>query len=224
MSRSSVERHFGSWFDFANGTSNEKCLGIKRGFTGNAKTRRCFEIPGTAQSNTTTQPTEVSETVVKQKVQQKSNKTSSATVTSERGVSCHNCKQPHPMYRCQQFLQMSIDQRIERVRALDLCFNCFMTGHRTGNKLCQSGKCRKCGKNHNSLLCKSDLIPVVTSAFVQLPTQQPTHQQIQMQMQPVQQMPVHPYAPMLPQKQLNVAAASWTPSEASNQQQPKNFR
>lgn len=74
--------------------------------------------------------------------------------TSESDIGCYNCKQPHPMHRCSQFRNMTLNQRRDRVRELRLCFNCFKQTHSSGSQSCQFGECKHCpGKRHNSLLC-----------------------------------------------------------------------
>lgn len=94
------------------------------------------------------------------------NKPTNQTETQQRALQCHNCKLPHPLYRCLAFLQMSVSDRKKRVRELALCDNCFMTGHRAGTPQCQFGACRRCNRNqfHNTLLCD---IPTATVATAQ---------------------------------------------------------
>ncbi|XP_055308058.1 uncharacterized protein LOC129572158 [Sitodiplosis mosellana] len=74
---------------------------------------------------------------------------------SSKGVSCNNCQQPHPMHRCARFQALSVQERVKRVRALNLCSNCFSTNHRAGSLSCKAGPCKRCNKgaNHNTLLC-----------------------------------------------------------------------
>ena len=74
--------------------------------------------------------------------------------TNENELSCHNCKQPHPMHRCSQFRNMTLNQRRDRVRELRVCFNCFKPTHSANSQSCQFGECKHCpGKRHNTLLC-----------------------------------------------------------------------
>lgn len=66
-------------------------------------------------------------------------------------VTYNFCKGPHTIYKCEEFLKLSINDRKERVRNLNLCENCLRTGHTKAN--CQLGPCRLCKtKKHNSLL------------------------------------------------------------------------
>lgn len=64
-------------------------------------------------------------------------------------VNCPLCSEPHPLYKCSQFLKMSINERMETVKKASLCFACLWD-HR--GKKCKMGNCPKCGKRHNSLL------------------------------------------------------------------------
>lgn len=78
-----------------------------------------------------------------------------ATVETRRGISCYNCAQPHPLYRCSEILQLGADDRLAKIRAMNLCLNCFSPNHQTGGVSCKFGACRRCnnGTIHNSILC-----------------------------------------------------------------------
>lgn len=96
-----------------------------------------------------------------------------ATVEQRRGISCYNCAQPHPLYRCDEILRLGMDGRMAKIRELNLCMNCFSPNHPTGGALCKFGACRRCnnGSMHNSILCPM------------LAQQQSQQQQIQVQAQ-----------------------------------------
>lgn len=65
---------------------------------------------------------------------------------------CQHCGiAGHHIIRCAHFLAMSIDRRIERVAALNLCQTC-LNRHRG---LCNRAHCPRCKAAHNSLLCKA---------------------------------------------------------------------
>lgn len=71
----------------------------------------------------------------------------------QRTISCYNCQLPHPMFRCAKLLDLPVQSRINRVRELKLCLNCFSPNHRADSMSCKSNKCDRCQKAHNSLLC-----------------------------------------------------------------------
>lgn len=75
------------------------------------------------------------------------------------GLSCHNCKLPHPMSNCFALKQMSVRDRENRVRELKLCSNCFSPNHAAKSLSCKAGPCKRCKKG----LCR---VPVVTSMAV----------------------------------------------------------
>lgn len=78
--------------------------------------------------------------------------------SEQRGISCYNCQQPHPMFRCAKFTELPIQARINRVRELKLCANCMSPNHKAGSLSCRSGKCERWKKGaHNSLLCLSSV-------------------------------------------------------------------
>lgn len=78
-----------------------------------------------------------------------------ANTVSVKVMKCNSCGQQHPMFRCAQFLKMSIEERRNKVRELKLCYNCLSPGHRANTTSCRFGPCQRCDKNqhHNSLLC-----------------------------------------------------------------------
>lgn len=75
--------------------------------------------------------------------------------TTPKPIKCHLCSQPHPIFRCTQFIKLPIEERRSKARDLKLCFNCLAPGHRANTPACRFGTCQRCNKNqhHNSLLC-----------------------------------------------------------------------
>ncbi|XP_011860106.1 PREDICTED: uncharacterized protein LOC105557469 [Vollenhovia emeryi] len=79
-----------------------------------------------------------------------SKKSMSANVVTERQA-CGYCKGDHPIFRCNKFLELSVDKRIQEIKGLKLCLNCLKhSEHRA--KQCNAGLCKKCNKRHNTLL------------------------------------------------------------------------
>ncbi|GFR07577.1 DUF1758 domain-containing protein [Trichonephila clavata] len=70
-------------------------------------------------------------------------------------VNCVICKQqPHPVFRCKKFNDLSVYERFNSVKRNNLCINCFSSSHRVA--LCKSSRnCHNCSKRHNSLLCRN---------------------------------------------------------------------
>ncbi|GFV07384.1 uncharacterized protein TNCV_1765451 [Trichonephila clavipes] len=62
----------------------------------------------------------------------------------------------HPIFKCKMFHEMSVQERSNKVRSLNLCFNC-LDHHLIKNRLKLNRKCRVCNANHNSLLCKTSV-------------------------------------------------------------------
>ncbi|XP_053686149.1 uncharacterized protein LOC128735691 [Sabethes cyaneus] len=72
-------------------------------------------------------------------------------VTSAVVVTCELCGGQHPNFKCGIFRDMTIAQRISKVKEAKLCFNCLRKGHRSNT--CQSEKvCVKCAQKHHTLL------------------------------------------------------------------------
>lgn len=80
-------------------------------------------------------------------------------------LACFKCKQPHPLARCNEFNNMSVECRKGYIREAKLCANCFSPTHRAGSPQCRFGQSRRCRQsNHNTLLC--ELPPPTVAAVV----------------------------------------------------------
>lgn len=77
------------------------------------------------------------------------NKRQALTVTNNVS-SCIVCQGSHRLYACEQFLKLSIPDRVEKVKSHTLCFNCLNSGHKNDEYKWQG--CKKCNKKHNTLL------------------------------------------------------------------------
>ncbi|XP_055590249.1 uncharacterized protein LOC129742374 [Uranotaenia lowii] len=70
------------------------------------------------------------------------------------GRACVACNEDHPLFRCQAFQRMKIDDREGLLRSHSLCRNCFSKSHKA--KECKSRySCRHCKGRHHSLVCFS---------------------------------------------------------------------
>lgn len=64
---------------------------------------------------------------------------------------CQHCgEEGHNIIRCPRFLALTVDERLDRTLALNLCVNCF----RRHFGICLRPICPRCNTPHNSLLCK----------------------------------------------------------------------
>lgn len=63
---------------------------------------------------------------------------------------CGQCNGEHPIFRCNTFLALTVNDRLKKVRELKVCIQCLKS-HISGE--CKFGPCPTCNKNHNSLLC-----------------------------------------------------------------------
>ena len=79
-----------------------------------------------------------------------SRSTSVANVATSN-LSCVVCKENYSIYHCKEFLNLSVEDRIKAAKKAHLCLNCLRSNtHQT--KACNSSKCRKDSKKHNTLL------------------------------------------------------------------------
>ncbi|XP_055714777.1 uncharacterized protein LOC129808897 [Phlebotomus papatasi] len=86
-----------------------------------------------------------------------STKKSNVTALNTTVVSakCNCCQETnHPLYKCSKFLSQTPAERLETVKTLKLCKNCF-AHHYTSS--CTFRKCRKCHSKHNVLLHDSSV-------------------------------------------------------------------
>lgn len=70
-------------------------------------------------------------------------------------ISCNVCKNEHQTYKCNVLKNLNIDQRVQRVQQLGLCFSCLNKGH--GSRFCRykrECKTNGCKATHNRLLHK----------------------------------------------------------------------
>ncbi|XP_039430736.1 uncharacterized protein LOC120413846 [Culex pipiens pallens] len=74
------------------------------------------------------------------------------TAGSEPPQKCDVCGLgQHKSWKCPQFLEMAVPQRLIKVKEKQLCFNCLRTGH-TSAQCVSTGACATCKKRHNTLL------------------------------------------------------------------------
>lgn len=81
---------------------------------------------------------------------------------------CECCSGDHPIYKCQQFLSLSLSAKKEFVQRRKLCDNCLEKGHR--KETCLKIKCKldACASDpaHNSVLCPNKRQQLASHAVV----------------------------------------------------------
>ena len=63
---------------------------------------------------------------------------------------CSFCKGDHFILNCSQFIKLTVNNRVEKVKQLRLCFNCLRVGHAL--KDCHGHVYRRCGLKHSTRL------------------------------------------------------------------------
>lgn len=82
---------------------------------------------------------------------------------SHNPMKCLICAEPHKIFCCPEFNKMIPKTRMDKVKKLNLCFNCLRPGHVL--KDCQlTSKCKMCNKGHNTLLHDKDETNASTSS------------------------------------------------------------
>ncbi|XP_075150742.1 uncharacterized protein LOC142224843 [Haematobia irritans] len=78
-------------------------------------------------------------------------KSFSTTIPSNPQQKCPLCSESHPLRLCEEFLQMSVNNRLETVKRLKCCTNCLASSHTFSN--CKSSNiCFFCKQKHHSHL------------------------------------------------------------------------
>lgn len=80
---------------------------------------------------------------------QTKNRTNNSTFATSI-TKCRLCNGNHQIFQCQEFINLSIHNRLQKVRTLGLCINCLSKNHLI--KDCMSSKCKHCDRKHNTLL------------------------------------------------------------------------
>lgn len=87
-------------------------------------------------------------------------KTNLAAVTPGHCAFCNTAG--HYVARCTQLLTLPVNERFQKLKGTNLCFNCLIPGHST--KSCTGGNCRKCNGRHHTILCRQGDAQTATNA------------------------------------------------------------
>lgn len=66
-------------------------------------------------------------------------------------MKCGFCNGDHLIYRCKDFIALTVIQRISEIRKRKICLNCLRATSHCAND-CSSGNCKLCKAKHNTLL------------------------------------------------------------------------
>jgi len=107
-------------------------------------TQRCRALEASSRSQRTTLNT--------QKVNKSDKNKGTTAHVATTNIMCAYCaKGDHPIFKCANYLELEVDQRIKEAKYRKLCLNCLKVASHQA-KQCGSGSCRKCLKRHNTLL------------------------------------------------------------------------
>ena len=90
------------------------------------------------------------------------------------GGKCQVCLLNHQLHDCQRFRELSLPEKVQRLKENKLCFNCFKPNHRAG--ACRSTlRCNveNCGRRHHRLIhseATSSSNAIVNSCSVERPS------------------------------------------------------
>jgi hypothetical protein len=78
---------------------------------------------------------------------QKVTKTS-MQISATPNQNCFLCQKSHRLFQCNDFLKLAIPERLNKVKELKLCTNCFASTHRVSD--CKGRVCKYCQKKHKN--------------------------------------------------------------------------
>lgn len=85
----------------------------------------------------------------------KAKKYQSTNQSEQAKMVCRVCLGDHPLRFCDQFLDLSLEDRLRVVSLYKHCSGCLSHDHTW--RTCESqGKCRQCGDSHHTLLCEQE--------------------------------------------------------------------
>lgn len=89
---------------------------------------------------------------------------------------CVVCTDHHPLYLCERFSQLPLEDKEEAIRHHQLCRNCLRKGHQS-KECMSSSNCRRCRGRHHTQLCQDTLSSSesqATSSQQPIPTASPS--------------------------------------------------
>ena len=87
------------------------------------------------------------------KNESKGSKASYSFIGNETKYKCFFCAKNHLIYNCNQFIALTVSDRWQKLKELNLCSNCLCKGHISRN--CRYYPCKKCKLKHHVLLHKN---------------------------------------------------------------------
>ncbi|XP_076377782.1 uncharacterized protein LOC143259435 [Megalopta genalis] len=78
------------------------------------------------------------------------------THVSSASSQCSCCRGNHPLYKCDKFKKLNLNDKKEIVQNSQRCYKCLETGHRVQN--CTRRNCSICDRRHHSLLHRDSKI------------------------------------------------------------------
>ena len=70
--------------------------------------------------------------------------------SNKKLASCFICEKNHNIFNCADFLKLTPQERLQHIKSLNRCSNCFRQNHFT--KDCTIFGCKQCNKKHHTLL------------------------------------------------------------------------
>ena len=70
-------------------------------------------------------------------------------------MKCIICSKSQAIFKCTNFLKLSVSERVNELRKAKACFNCLKVGHQRNE--CQANQCRVCGRKHNTLIHRDEI-------------------------------------------------------------------
>ena len=75
-------------------------------------------------------------------------------LSSQKILKCKVCNKAHPLFRCEKFRKLSVNERYKVVKEAGLCKNCM---READNHDCKFRGCLVCNKKHNTMLHNTNI-------------------------------------------------------------------
>jgi hypothetical protein len=115
--------------------------------TKSANVRQASHQPSSSAMKPTNKPTPFNTNSL---VTSNTNNTNNNYTNNTKPLACPICEKPHFITQCPDFLNLSPEERLNKTKMLNLCFNCLSSRHSIEN--CKNSLCRRCNSKHLTLL------------------------------------------------------------------------
>lgn len=143
MSKKLDDVSFREWEEYRNTITSYPKLGQYIHFL----TNRADLLDTIQQEMSNKQIIQQKQTTINTQIQSKH---SSDKTKNVHNIACPMCNKNHYLFSCQEFRNINVNTRIQKMNNFKVCKNCLRPGH--SDKQCKLSHCKYCNLKHNTLL------------------------------------------------------------------------